>query len=74
MDLELDHVQVRPLDSIKPAPENDHVYKAIDWQRKGCSRQPAFGRSPSISGSPFLFFADFVSFGSLAKKYALAIS
>jgi hypothetical protein len=28
---ELDHVQVRPLDSIKPAPENDNVYNPIAW-------------------------------------------
>ena len=28
---ELDHVQVRSLDSIKPAPENDDVYNAIAW-------------------------------------------
>lgn len=28
---ELDHVQVRRLDSIKPAPENDNVYKPIAW-------------------------------------------
>jgi lipoate-protein ligase A len=28
---ELDLVQVRPLDSIKPAPENDDVYNAIAW-------------------------------------------
>jgi ParB-like nuclease family protein len=27
---ELDHVQVRPIDSIKPAPEND-IYSAIAW-------------------------------------------
>jgi hypothetical protein len=27
----LDQVQVRPLDSIKPAPENDTVYNAIAW-------------------------------------------
>jgi hypothetical protein len=28
---ELDHVQVRSLDSIKPAPENDNVYNPIAW-------------------------------------------
>lgn len=28
---ELDHVQVRSLDSIKPAPENDNVYSPIAW-------------------------------------------
>ena len=31
LELKLDHVQVRPLGSIKPAPENDDVYRTITW-------------------------------------------
>jgi hypothetical protein len=31
LELKLDHVRVWPLDSIKPAPENDDVYNAISW-------------------------------------------
>jgi hypothetical protein len=34
-ELGLDHVQVRPLDSIKPAPENDAVYSAIAFDDRG---------------------------------------
>jgi hypothetical protein len=29
--VKLDHVPVRPLDSIKPAPENDAIYGPISW-------------------------------------------